>query len=148
MVGLALTVTNEVGSEMQVVELRVNINVTVPDESPVTIPSLVTVAMVLSLLAHVPPADGDKVVVEPMQILLCPVILVSGFELTDTLSVGFEVHPVAVSVNVKVATPILTPVTSPELFTEAMDGLLLAQVPPEDGDKVVVSPSQMVRGPE
>jgi len=48
--------------------------------------------------------------------------------------VGAELQPVAVSVKTNVADPTAIPVTKPELLTVAMAGLLLAQVPPEEGD--------------
>ena len=41
--------------------------VTLPAETPVTKPALETVAFVASLLIHVPPVVGDKVIVLPMQ---------------------------------------------------------------------------------
>ena len=41
--------------------------VTLPAETPVTNPALVTVALVRSLLVQVPPVVGDKVIVLPMQ---------------------------------------------------------------------------------
>ena len=43
-------------------------------------------------------------------------------------------------VKVKVADPAATPVTTPAEVTVATDGLLLTQVPPVVGDKVVVDP--------
>lgn len=46
-----------------------------------------------------------------------------------------------------VAVPADTPVTTPALDTVATAGALLAQVPPEVGDNVVVLPAQMVFGP-
>jgi hypothetical protein len=50
-------------------------------------------------------------------------------------------------VKVKVAVPADTPVTTPELVTVATAALLLAQVPPVEGDKPVVKPTQMLLGP-
>ena len=42
-------------------------NVTFPAATPVTNPASVTVAFVASLLVHVPPVVGDKVIVLPTQ---------------------------------------------------------------------------------
>jgi hypothetical protein len=46
-------------------------------------------------------------------------------------------------VKVKVAVPPETPVTTPPDVTVAIALLLLAQVPPEVGDKLVVLPAQI-----
>ena len=51
------------------------------------------------------------------------------------------VHPVPVSVKVKVALPAATPVTTPALLTVAIALLLLAQVPPLVGVHVIVLPT-------
>lgn len=47
----------------------------------------------------------------------------------------------------KVAVPALLPVTTPPFEMEATDGLLLTQVPPTFGFKVVVEPTQTVFDP-
>jgi hypothetical protein len=52
-------------------------------------------------------------------------------------------HPFT-SVKVNVAVPALSPVTTPDGDTDATDGLLLTQVPPDAGERVVVCPAQMV----
>lgn len=140
----AATVTTPVGLEMQPVLLLVKLKVTVPAPTPVTTPALVTVATAGLLLLQVPPVVGVNVVVAPMQILLLPVMLTVGKALTVTGDVGAELHPVAVLVNVKVTDPAETPVTTPPLVTVAIAGLLLLQVPPVVGDKVVVLPTQML----
>ena len=49
-------------------------------------------------------------------------------------------HPVAVSVNVKVGLPAATALTIPPLVTVARLLLLLVQIPPVVGDNVVVAP--------
>ena len=54
------------------------------------------------------------------------------------------VQPVVASVKVKVAVPPPMPVTIPSLVTVATSVLLLAQVPPDVGLKVVVSPAKML----
>jgi hypothetical protein len=125
----------------------VKIKVEVPADTPVTTPALETVATLAFVLTQVPPVVGDRVVVKPTQTLVLPVILTTGIAFTVTAAVGAEIQPVAVLVKVKVAVPAATPVTSPLLVTVATAGLLLDQVPPEDGDKPVVAPTQMLLGP-
>jgi len=100
-----------------------------------------------ALLAHVPPVVGDNVVVRPTQMLVDPVMLAKGRAFTVTVPVGRETQPVPESVKLNVAVPAPTPVTTPVLDTVATAGLLLAQVPPLVGDKVVVVPTQMVLAP-
>lgn len=119
----------------------------VPAVKPVTTPALVTEATEGLLLTQVPPVVGDKVVVAPTQMVLEPVILTAGVVLTVTPAVGAETHPVLVFVKVNVTTPALTPVTTPSLATVATAGLLLDQVPPVEGDKLVISPIQMLVAP-
>lgn len=89
---------------------------------------------------------GDKVVVVSTQILSLPRILTVGLGVTITL-IESERHPVDVSVNANFAVPEATPVTTPALVTVAMALLLLAQVPPVDGVKVVVEPIQTAAVP-
>lgn len=132
---------------MHPVLVSVNVKVAEPADTPVTTPALVTVATEGLLLTQVPPLVGDNVVVEPTQMLFAPVMLTTGKASTVTGEVGDEAHPVAVFVYVKVAVPAETPVTTPALVTVATAGLLLTQVPPEVGDKVVVEPTQITLGP-
>jgi hypothetical protein len=146
-VGRALTVTAGVGAETQPVLVFVNVNVAVPAAIPSTTPPLVTVATAGLLLTQVPPVVGESVVVLPTQMLLRPVMLTIGAALTVTKPVGADTHPVTASVKVKVAVPADTPVTRPALVTVATAGLLLTQVPPVVGDKVVVLPTQMLVEP-
>lgn len=145
--GIGLTVTTPVGAEIQPVIEFINVNVTVPDAIPVTTPALVTVAMAGLLLVQLPPEAGDRVVVDPTQMLLAPVILTTGKAFTVMVAVGSEVHPVEERVNVNVTEPAETPVTTPALVTVATAGLLLTQVPPLVGDKVVVKPTQTLLAP-
>jgi len=146
-VGIGLTVTAGVGSETQPVTELVKVKVAVPADTAVTTPAFVTVAVAGSLLTQVPPVPGDKVVVNPTQMLLEPVMLTTGFALTVIVAVGREVQPVPLLVKVNVTEPADTPVTTPALVTVATAGLLLAQVPPVVGDKVVVVPGQMLLAP-
>src|SRR4029078_1051625 len=64
--GRAFSVTAVV-VRLQVVVLLVKVNVTLPGATAVITPAFVTVAMVLSLLIHVPPVGGDRVAVAPTQ---------------------------------------------------------------------------------
>jgi hypothetical protein len=81
-VGFGLTRIALVAALWQPVLVDVNLKVAVPFEIPVTTPSLETVAMASLLLTHVPPMVGDKVTVEPIQIVPPP---------PDTEGLGFTV---------------------------------------------------------
>jgi len=134
--GFALTVT-EVVVLLQPVAVFVKVKLAVPADTPVTTPALVTVAIALLLLVHVPPVTGDKVIVLPTH--TDDDAETTGFALTVTDEVVL-LQPVAVFVKVKVAVPADTPVTTPALVTVAMVLLLLVHVPPVTGDKVIVFP--------
>lgn len=138
--GLVFTVIFEDGSDEQVELSKVNVKLADPAPTPVTIPALVTVATEALLLTQEPPEVGDNVVVVPTQIAGDPVIFAIGFATTVMAFVAFETHPVEVSVNVNVAVPAPTEVTTPAFVTVATDGLLLAHVPPVVGERVVVAP--------
>ena len=97
-IGLAITVTVLEGLEIQPVVLFVKVKVTVPAFTPTTYPALETVAIELLLLSHVPPVEGDNVVVEPTQIEEAPVIEAVGLVFTRTELDGFELHPVVLLV--------------------------------------------------
>lgn len=145
--GRALMVTTEVGKETQPVLELVYIKVAVPAKTPVTTPELVTVATAGLLLAHVPPEFGDKEVVPATQMLLAPVILTTGMASTVTGSVEADTHPLDELVKLNTAVPAATPVTRPALVTVAKVGSLLAQVPPEVGETLVISPTQISLDP-
>jgi hypothetical protein len=130
--GAAFIVTEEVVL-LHVVAVDVNVNVTLPEATPVTRPAFVTVAFVISLLVHVPPVVGDKVMLLPTQ-TEGPADT-TGRALIVTAEVVL-LHPVAVSVNVNVTEPGAIPVMRPALDTVALVGSLLVQVPPDVGDKV------------
>lgn len=53
-------------------EARVNVNVTVPGETPVTRPSVVTVAIAVLPLVHVPDVEGVTFAVVPSHVLVAP----------------------------------------------------------------------------
>ena len=141
------TVTAAPASDGQPVEVRVNTKLAVPALTPVTTPPLVTVATALLVLDHVPPEEGESVVIPPIQIKLAPVTPMVGLPLIVTAFEASEVHPVDVLVNVNVVDPAATPVTTPPLVMVATDGLLLVQVPPIEGDKVVVAPIHKADAP-
>ena len=61
------------------------VKVTLPAETPVTKPALVTVAFVASLLVQVPPVVGDNVIVLPKQ--TDDPALTAGSALTVTVAV-------------------------------------------------------------
>ena len=67
----------------------------------------------------------------------------AGIALTVTDGVATELHPLVVFVKINVAVPDEIPVTRPALETVATALLLLAQVPPVDGESVVVEPSHI-----
>lgn len=80
---------------------------------------------------------------KPTQIRSPPPNDISGAAETTTGVVVVEVHPVELSVNVKVAEPLESPVTVPLLLTLATNGLLLTHVPPVFGSNNVVVPTQI-----
>ena len=127
---------------VQFVVVLVKVKVALPAATPVTTPAFVTVAIVLSLLTQVPPVAGDKVIVEPTQTLEL-LALTAGKALIVTAEV-VAVHPVILSVKVKVGLPAATAVTTPVVgSTVAKAILLLTHVPPVVGDKVVDPPTQI-----
>jgi hypothetical protein len=121
--------------------------VTLPAATPVTTPLLLTKAIFVLLLDHVPPGVVlISVIVLPMHTLVGPEIgLMVGKEFTVTEEVVL-LHPVFASVNVNVTVPADTPVITPEFVTVALAVLLLIQVPPVVGDNVAVLPTQTDAG--
>ena len=113
-------------------------NETVPAESPVTVPELVTDATSELLLTQVPPVEGDRVVVPFTHIFAPPVTTGNGYTVIFPVVL---LHPEE-DVKVKFAFPGANAVTMPAFVTEAVAGLLLDQVPPVSGDNVVVPPMQ------
>jgi hypothetical protein len=99
------------------------------------------------LLVHVPPEVGDKEEVDPSQMVVDPVIETVGGFVTDKFSVGSLEQLFAVLVNVKLAVPVLTPVTTPALVTVAMATSELVHVPPVDGESWVVESLQITVDP-
>jgi hypothetical protein len=89
----------------------------------------------------VPPVVGDNVMVLPIHTDEPAVTVGKAFTVTDEVVL---LHPVVVCVNIKVADPAATPVTTPAFVTVAIAALLLVQVPPVVGDKVMVLPTHTV----
>ena len=112
---------------------------TTPDDEP-------TVAIVASLLLHVPPVViSDNVVVDPTQTEAAPVIADGSALTVSDLDVT---HPADV-VYVIFTVPADAPVTSPvALLTVATEVLLLLHVPPVVASvNVVVEPTHTADAP-
>lgn len=124
--GVALIVTT---TDLAQPVLNVYATVLVPGPTLETTPSVPTTATVLFELDHVPPDVAvASVVVFVIQVLAVPVIA-AGRSLTVIVFVAK--HPVAVILYVIMAVPAVIPVTTPVVEpTDALDGLLLCQVPP------------------
>lgn len=137
-VGGALIVIDDVVL-LQPVPESVNVNVTVPADTPVTNPAFVTVAMALLLLTHVPPVEGVKVMVAPTHKVVSGALTVGC---CTEIKLVVLIQPVPESVNVNVTVPADTPVTNPAFVTVAIALLLLTHVPPLEGLKVIVAPTQ------
>jgi hypothetical protein len=99
----------------------------VPNDTPVTVPDVPTVATLVLLLAQVPPAEASvRLMVEPTQTPVDPVI---------TAGTGFTVNTLVFRQPVESAYVIMVvpgeiPHTVPVLPTLATPALLLAHVPP------------------
>jgi hypothetical protein len=76
--GNAFTVTDDVVA-LQPVAVIAKVKVALPAATPVTTPALVTVALVASLLIHVPPVVGDNVIVLPTHTEAPAVTVGKGF---------------------------------------------------------------------
>ena len=105
-----------------------------------TTPALVTVAIAVLLLAHVPPVVGLSCVVDNLHIAVGPSIETIGFASTVTIGLGLDAQFVVLLVNIKVEVPAVKPVTKPPFVTDATAGFVLVHVPPVLGDRVVVLP--------
>ena len=106
----------------------------VPAATPVTKPDAgFTEAIFAALVLQVPPVCVEiKVVDEFIQIALLPESVPAiGAAVTATVLVEttFAHPPEPAIVNVIVAFPAATPVITPELFTVAIEPLLVVQVP-------------------
>ena len=120
--------------------------ITVPRTLPVTMPlDEPMLAMVASLLLHVPPVEPSaKVVVEPIHVLSVPVMGSIGLIVTLVVT-----KQPAAMVYVIVAVPPPTPVTRPEVISAvAFEVLLLLQVPPVIASvSVLAEPAQKTSEP-
>jgi len=125
---------------LQEVVVFVKVKVAFPTATPVTIPKLVTVAILLLLLIHVPPVVGESVIVLPIQ-TDAPAVTTGNAFIVIALVVALQL--VVVFKKVKVALPAATPVTTPALFTVAIVLSLLVHVPPVVGNNVIVLPTHI-----
>ena len=138
------TLTGNVVAEQPVV-LLVKEKVADPIPTPVTKPVLFTVATAGLLLIQVPPEEGLRVVVLPICISELPVMETTGSAFT--VKALELLQPVVLLVNISVAVPDETEVTTPELVIVATVVLLLAHVPPLLGDTNAVPPIQTSLAP-
>ena len=122
---------------------------TVPALTPSTTPPLVIVAILGSLLDHVPPVVGLIVTVSPTHISSSPAEMVTvGFGFTViSPDVAVLEQPVVPSVNTISTVPALIPSTTPPLVIVAILGSLLDHVPPVVGLIVTVSPTHISSSP-
>jgi hypothetical protein len=148
--GIGFIVKSNVAVLVQVPLLKVYTNVTLPADKPVTNPPASTVADPVPLVTdHVPPEVASvksAISFTQIDVVLPLIAATTGNAFTVTEEVVL-LHPVDVSVKVKVAIPAETPVTSPALVTVAIALLLLNQVPPVDGDKLMVLPTHTEDAP-
>jgi len=114
---------------------------TTPEERPVTIPPVLTVAIAVELLLHAPPGVASVSDIEdPTHTLDAPMIK-AGAGFTVILNVTKQ-PPIE---YVIVTAPIAEPVTSPVEPTDATNGLLLLHDPPGvASESIVVDPAQTV----
>ena len=92
---------------------------TVPAAIAVTTPALFTVATAVLLLVHVPPEDGESVVLSPIHITVEPVKDTVGLGFTVTVLVAVAVHPLA-AVTVTVYVVVLAGLTVMEAVVAAV----------------------------
>lgn len=103
------------------------------------------VAMVASLLIHVPPVIADdNVAIEPVQIVVAPVI--EGIALTVIMLVVVQPAGVVyVIIEVPAVMPAIMPLPDPAVATPVVP---LLQVPPGNvADRVVPMPAHIVMTP-
>ena len=117
---------------------------TAPPPRPVTTPIVLTIALKVLLLLHVPPeGEPDKVTGEPTHTELLPEMVGDAL----TVMVLYAKQPPVVYVIFTI--PAEMPVITPEERTVAMAVLLLLHVPPEkDAESVRVSPTHTGPSPE
>lgn len=122
--------------------------VATPEDTPVTIPDVPTVATAVLLLVQVPPGVPlFNVVVKPVHTEGVPVLGTSkgrGFTVTSSV----VLHPVPGRAYVMFVVPAAIPVTTPKGSILPVPGELLVHVPPPASVSVVVAPTQTVGVPE
>jgi hypothetical protein len=150
--GKGLTVTNCVSeAEPQILDTVYDISA-VPPATPVTVPVVLTVAMVGLALDQVPPvvaSESSKVL--PAQTVLPPVIVPAPGAWVTVTSMVSDMEPQAALETVYdiIAVPDNTPVTVPVVLIVATPVLLDDQVPPvADSVKVTGVPIQIVLEPD
>lgn len=108
---------------------------------------LLIVATAVLLLLHTPPpvALETEVVPAPMHMPVGPVIVpADGKGITVISAVSLTEPQTLLTVYDIIAVPPLFPLTTPDAFIEATEGLLLLHVPPlTDGENEIVEPWQM-----
>jgi len=119
-----------------------------PVAIPVTDPPLVTVAIDVVLLVHVPPAAGSMSdILEPTQTVVGPVIDPAGGAVI-TVTVVVALQPPTVYEITAVPPDMLAELTTPEEDTVAMLVLPLLHDPPGVASlRLVVDPTQNVVAP-
>lgn len=111
-VGLGSIIISSVGTELHP-DPSWKMNVAVPGDTPVTVPSFVTVATVLFVLDHVPPVFGESEEVFPTQMVVGPLTeTVVGCTTVNTL-LESETHPEFVLVKINCTLPGDLPVIIP-----------------------------------
>lgn len=146
--GLSKTVMVLLAILVQAPETSIYVMETVPSDTPVTIPVLLTVAISVFELDQVPPGnEATSEIFETSQTKSGPEMVTADAALTETEAVAFDVHNVVELVKVKLADPGPTAVTTPLFVTVATEVFELVQVPPDVGDRFVVEPTQILDGP-
>jgi hypothetical protein len=121
--------------------------VALPALTPEITPRLEIPTIEVLLLDQVPPPIlVDKFAVFPTQIAEGPERVASTFLFT-VIAIELSDEQFCTLVKVNVVVPSDAAVTVPELSILAISGLLLAQVPPEEGENEVVLPIQIAEGP-
>ena len=150
--GRGLTVTTAYTEEVPQVLLITYLMVSVPPESPVTIPVGLTTAIDVETLLHVPPPTVSvRCVALPAQTVSVPVIGagVAGAELTVTANAALEDPQVLETVYLTVSIPDEAPVTIPPEVTVATDVDVVLHTPPLVASVIVaVEPVHMKVRPE
>ena len=125
--------------------------VTVPADTPVTLPDASILAIDGLLLVQVPPVeDSVKVMLAPTQTPVGPPIVPgTGNGFTLILWLATPDPQALVTVYLIFPLPAAIPVTLPDASTEVIAGVVVPQAPPvTDPVKVIEEPTQTLPGPE